>query len=1126
MLKRNWKLIILPMIMICLLAIFGNTDKQFVAASSGTTGACTWTLEDGVLTISGEGAMGDYGEKSPWQNATVNEVIIEEGVTKIGIRAFRRCADITSVTVPSTVTEIGSWAFYDCTSLGGIDISGNVEIINEGAFSGCSALKSVSFSKELTNIGKDAFCGCKRLKNVELPEGIKSIGDSAFEGCTALESINLPESIEELGSFLFEGDSALQSVKIPEGITLIWGTFSGCSGLTSVILPESLEQIGNYSFLGCSSLESIEIPKNVVEINLSAFNGCSKLKSIEIPEGVKEIPNYAFRYCSSLTDVTFLGDVTYIGTYAFSECNALESFEVPESVVTIDEYAFFNCAELKKVSIPGSVRTIKKSAFNTCKKLTDVEIEYGVETFGEFVFGGCSELTEIVIPDSVETIGRGLLYQCNKMEKVTLPCLGQSNENNTYLSFTFGNASVDTISGLVPETLTTVVLSEACTNIGYRAFSLQSQITNIEILGDVTSIGSEAFKECTGLTEIALPDSVTILSGSTFLDCTNLVSVKMPSGLTSCGSNIFKGCSSLESIELPVGVHIVCGSMFQGCTNLKNVTLAPVTYRITTSAFANCTSLETIEVPETLESIWSSAFSGCSALKSIDLPEGMLRIEGYAFANCSSLEAVIIRSKTVEIYENAFNNSENVVIYGYKNSTAEEFANKYSIPFVSIDEKPTAVSLDITEKSIELPGTFQLSVTVEPAECALPPVWSSSNEAVATVTQDGYVTAVGEGTAIITVTVGDLTATCTVVVTLSPEDAWEQVVEEAVSAIEEAQAGDSVEIDMKLGEDVASTVPEEVLEAARGKDVEVVLDFGDYKWSVNGENITAEEVGDVSLEVELDSNAINESLVGEVAGNDDSIQISLVHDGDFGFRASLTLNVGTENAGQYGTLYYYNGEGELEYVSSELIDEDGNVVFTFSHASDYVIVIGEERDAEEEIENPFKDVQEGQYYYKPVLWAVENSITAGLSATEFGPNETCTRAQIVTFLWRAAGRPEVTTAINPFTDVPSDAYYTKAVLWAVEKGITAGLSATEFGPGETCTRAQIVAFLWRAFGKQEPTTTTNPFTDVPANAYYAKAVLWAVENNITAGLSSTKFGPEAACTRGQVVSFLYRAYAK
>ncbi len=177
-----------------------------------------------------------------------------------------------------------------------------------------------------------------------------------------------------------------------------------------------------------------------------------------------------------------------------------------------------------------------------------------------------------------------------------------------------------------------------------------------------------------------------------------------------------------------------------------------------------------------------------------------------------------------------------------------------------------------------------------------------------------------------------------------------------------------------------------------------------------------------------------------------------------------------------------------------------------------------------ETENPFKDVAEGQYYYEPVLWAYNNGITSGLNETEFAPDKSCTRGQIVTFLWRAAGKPQSSITSNPFKDVSPNAYYTEAILWAYENGITSGLTTTEFGPEETCTRAQIVTFLWRAFGKQEPTITTNPFVDIQSEAYYYKAVLWAVENGITAGTSATTFGPEDSCTRGQVVSFLYRAY--
>lgn len=172
--------------------------------------------------------------------------------------------------------------------------------------------------------------------------------------------------------------------------------------------------------------------------------------------------------------------------------------------------------------------------------------------------------------------------------------------------------------------------------------------------------------------------------------------------------------------------------------------------------------------------------------------------------------------------------------------------------------------------------------------------------------------------------------------------------------------------------------------------------------------------------------------------------------------------------------------------------------------------------------NPFVDVREGEYYYDAVLWAVENGITAGTSATTFSPSVGCTRAQVVTFLWRTAGEPAPTTSNNPFTDVAKGTYYYSAVLWAVEKGITAGTSATTFSPDDTCTRAQIVTFLWRYKGQPEPITANNPFNDVYKSAYYAKAVLWAAENGVTSGTSASTFSPDDTCTRAQVVTFLYR----
>ena len=176
-------------------------------------------------------------------------------------------------------------------------------------------------------------------------------------------------------------------------------------------------------------------------------------------------------------------------------------------------------------------------------------------------------------------------------------------------------------------------------------------------------------------------------------------------------------------------------------------------------------------------------------------------------------------------------------------------------------------------------------------------------------------------------------------------------------------------------------------------------------------------------------------------------------------------------------------------------------------------------------ENPFTDINDDAYYKDAVIWAVENGITKGTSGTMFSPDAACTRAQAVTFLWRAAGSPAPKTTAMPFADVKAGSYYYDAVLWAVENGITKGTSDTTFSPDVKCTRAQIVTFLWRS-QKSPAAASVNVFTDVAADAYYADAVNWAVAKGITSGTSAAAFSPNADCTRGQIVTFLYRCLGK
>lgn len=228
----------------------------------------------------------------------------------------------------------------------------------------------------------------------------------------------------------------------------------------------------------------------------------------------------------------------------------------------------------------------------------------------------------------------------------------------------------------------------------------------------------------------------------------------------------------------------------------------------------------------------------------------------------------------------------------------------------------------------------------------------------------------------------------------------------------------------------------------------------------------------------------------------------------------VTVTVTPDSGYKLGELVVTDKDGK----KLELTDK-GNGQYTFTMPSGKVEVAAE---FVKEVEvSPFADVATDAYYYDAVKWAVEKGVTNGVSETLFGPDQACTRAQIVTFLWRAAGSPEPKSG-STFADVAADAYYAKAVAWAVENGITKGTSETTFHPDETCTRAQGVTFLYRALGKLA--AAQAGFTDVAADSYYADAVNWAAENGVTKGISETLFGPDGSCTRAQIVTFLYRAY--
>ena len=234
---------------------------------------------------------------------------------------------------------------------------------------------------------------------------------------------------------------------------------------------------------------------------------------------------------------------------------------------------------------------------------------------------------------------------------------------------------------------------------------------------------------------------------------------------------------------------------------------------------------------------------------------------------------------------------------------------------------------------------------------------------------------------------------------------------------------------------------------------------------------------------------------------------------------TITLTVDPDKGYVLDTLTVLDGKDK----EIKLTEKNGK--YTFTMPASKVTVEAMFKAEQSTGKNPFTDVPAGSYYEDAVIWAVDKGITTGTSATTFNPNGICTRAQAVTFLWRAAGSPAAKSSAMPFVDVKAGSYYETAVLWAVENGITKGTSDTMFSPDATCTRAQIVTFLWRS-QKSPAAGMANPFADVAADTYYIDAVLWAVKHNITVGTTFSIFSPDEECTRAQIVTFLYRAHNK
>ena len=731
------------------------TTNSHTIVSTGSTGNCTWTLDnEGTLTISGNGAMKNYSGSwaTPWQGRNIKNIIIENGVTSIGDSAFYGCTGLTNIGFPDSVTSIGDFAFRNCTSLTSVEVPDSVTSIGDFAFSDCAGLTSIIGGNSITSVGNYSFSGC--------PASIGITG-----GCKWNRDGNGALTISGNG-FMENYSTATNGKKAP------WGTY-----IKSVVIENGVKNIGECAFLDCAFLTNVTIGNGVTSISKNAFLRCNGLISITISQYNKIYDSR--NNCNAIIftennclitgcNNTFIPDgVTSIGDGAFYGCTGLTSIGFPDSVTSIGDGAFSNCTGLTSLAIGKSITNIGFDAFCYCTNLTSVDVPDSVTSIGDFAFSNCTNLTTVTFGDSLVTIGEnafGYYYDKEKYEKIdgfTICCAPCSSacyyaiDNKfCYILNNCSGTTGDCIWTLDNEGNLTIVGNGVMCDYSTQNYNgtyittapWGTNIKNVIIENGVTSIGDYAFYGCTGLASIVFPDSVTSIGGnafqgtawldnqpdgliyagrvaykyrgkclpntsieiqdgtksiadSVFSDCAGLTNIDIPESVTSIGDYAFYGCTGLTRVDFPDSLTSIGDEAFFYCNSLTSLTIGNSVTSIGDEAFSYCNSLTSLTIGNSVTSIGDEAFSCCHSLTNVTIGNSVTSIGSYAFYDCNGLTSVEIPDSVTSIGDCAFGyyykwgneKVEGFTIYGVKGSEVERYANKNDYIFIAIDSEPETI---------------------------------------------------------------------------------------------------------------------------------------------------------------------------------------------------------------------------------------------------------------------------------------------------------------------------------------------------------------------------------------------------------------------------------------------------
>ena len=711
--------------------------------------------------------------KSAFQGKTsLKAVTIPDTVTKIGFSAFSGCTNLSDVSLSKNLESIGCRAFASCSSLIEIEIPKSLRSASVSYYNGVSrivggpfynsGLTSVTFETGTDKVVGNLFHYAEKLENVALLDTMTTIGDSAFYGCKSLREIRLPNKLTAIEEEAFKDCTALKSIDIPDTVTRIgFSAFSGCTNLSDVSLSKNLESIGCRAFASCSSLIEIEIPKSLRSASVSYYNGVSRivggpfynsgLTSVTFETGTDKVVGNLFHYAKKLENVALLDTMTTIGDNAFYECKSLREIKLLNKLTAIGAEAFEDCTALESIDIPDTVTAIGTRAFDGCNSLAAVKLSEKLKTIPSYAFNGCSSLTAIKLPENLNSIEANA-FQGSGLQAVTIPA--------------------------------------SCAAVGSYAFAGCKGLATVTLQQGVKTIGSYCFNGCTALENVAIADTVEAIGAYAFYNCDMLSKVVIPNSVTSLGNYIFANNEKLAEVKLGTGLTAIPQYAFYECPALKSISIP---YRITTigtKAFANCTGLAEITIPQSVTSISSDAFSYPKNMTIY----GVSGSKAETFANDKGINFV---AKSISATNVSLNKTELTLKKGetatlVASITPENFTDTISwrstdtkvatvtdaglvkgvavgtakikvtvgstsaLCTVNVIQPVTSISLNRTSLTMDALDTYQLTATASPATAVNREItWSSSDSAIASVDENGLVTAHKKGTATIKATAKD-----------------------------------------------------------------------------------------------------------------------------------------------------------------------------------------------------------------------------------------------------------------------------------------------------------------------------------------------------------------------------------